>query len=157
MEASQIQMLKHTVLFTVLAHHFLKKAQPDRTGPTCLEMNEFLKEIGVIRLSAELEREIRHVVETTLEPCADRLYYDDVLREYTIYFNDQISIEYPFVFLGTRGHKIPEHLLTEFNIKTPKSADERTDVATLPPPVRPPLQRSEERWTGPLPQKPIAV
>lgn len=149
MDASQIQTLKRKVLFTVLAHHFLKKAHPERTGPTCLEINDFLKEIDVMRLSAELEQQIRHVVEKTLVPCVDRMYYDDVLREYTIYFNDQIAIEYPFVFLGTHGHKIPEHMQREFNIKSP-SIPAEDEPTSLPLPVRPPLQVERESYTAPL-------
>jgi len=151
MEVSEIQQLKHTALFTVLSHHFLKKANPERTGPTCLEINDFLKAIGVMRLSAELEREIRHVVEKTLEPCVDRMYYDDVLREYTIYFNEKIAIEYPFVFLGTHGHKIPEHMQREFNIKSPSIPAEQS--APRPLPQRPPLQFECESYSASLPSK----
>lgn len=156
MRSDELQEFKESIIYIALCQWRLKRSLPERTGPLCLDLGEFRRRVGRTRMVASFVDGAQKTLNDMLGSATSRIYYDSALAQFTLYFNDNISVEYPFLFLGDAGYKIPEAMLEEFQISstTTGAAGQITPPAPLVLPERPQLTVTREDYHGRLPPKP---
>lgn len=108
MTPQQYNLLKTMVIDLALIVIKLVKVCPERTGGYTLELEDFMKEIGRERLSAELAIAIVDYVTKMVGNSATEVVLDKPTRILNITFNNKLAIHNGYICFGNAAmHKLP--------------------------------------------------